>query len=822
MLFAVALAIGAAPACASPAAGAAPPGPRAGHAPLSLAGKRIGITAAGTDHYWDLQAYQGAVDEVKRLGGTPIALDAGRNDSRQIAQIQTLIAQQPDAIIEQLGTASVLEPWLRKIRQAGIPLFTIDTASPSSLNVVTSDNFAIGSQLALKLVNDIRGEGNVLVFNGFYGVPVCAIRYDQLKAVLKWYPKVKIIEPELRDVIPNTAQNAYAQISQLLQKYPKGAISAIWAAWDIPQVGATQAVDVRRVVKRFGGVAALRGASLAVTRGTVHGLIGQNGAGKSTLVKLLAGLHAPDEGEITVGGVPFASGGGGSRAPAGAARRHSTGIGFIHQERLLPATFTVAEALFFPHPPTLGGRASRLARLLPLDVKRMRRDCRAVLHTQFGLDLAPDRLIGELSVAEQQIVQITRALLGRHEILVFDEPSAALVSSEVDRLLRTIERLRANGHTILYVSHYLDEIARVCDRVSVLRDGADVAHFEARAVSRDTLVAAMIGAPQPAAAAPSAATARAAARADARVSARADAWGDDAHRAPAGADPARLGARAAPGAIALEARDLALPGRFGPLSLAVRRGEIVGLTGGLGSGGKDVIRALFGLARGVRGSIAVDGRPARVRRPHDAVAHGIALVPENRAAHGVALTLPVRENVVLADLSSVSRFGLVHGRREADVARALIRRLDIRPARPDLPARFLSGGNQQKVALAKWLGRASTVYLLDEPTVGVDVGAKAQIYRLIDALARAGAAVLLFSSDLTELLDVTDRVYVMARGEIVAQCASAETTTRDVLAWATLARDARPGGGAGAHDAAPRTGTPGAAGAASSAAKVAT
>ncbi|CPF20188.1 ABC transporter ATP-binding protein [Burkholderia pseudomallei] len=568
--------------------------------------------------------------------------------------------------------------------------------------------------------------------------------------------------------------------------------------------GAPLALDVRRVVKRFGGVAALRGASLAVTRGTVHGLIGQNGAGKSTLVKLLAGLHAPDEGEITVGGVPFASGGGGSRASAGAARRHSTGIGFIHQERLLPATFTVAEALFFPHPPTLGGRASRLARLLPLDVKRMRRDCRAVLHTQFGLDLAPDRLIGELSVAEQQIVQITRALLGRHEILVFDEPSAALVSSEVDRLLRTIERLRANGHTILYVSHYLDEIARVCDRVSVLRDGADVAHFEARAVSRDTLVAAMIGAPQPAAAAPSAATARA----DARVSARANAWGDDPHRAP--------------GAIALEARDLALPGRFGPLSLAVRRGEIVGLTGGLGSGGKDVIRALFGLARGVRGSIAVDGRPARVRRPHDAVAHGIALVPENRAAHGVALTLPVRENVVLADLSSVSRFGLVHGRREADVARALIRRLDIRPARPDLPARFLSGGNQQKVALAKWLGRASTVYLLDEPTVGVDVGAKAQIYRLIDALARAGAAVLLFSSDLTELLDVTDRVYVMARGEIVAQCASAETTTQDVLAWATLARDARPGGGAGAHDAAARTGTPGAAGAASSAAKVAT
>ncbi len=209
----------------------------------SLKGKRIGITAIGTDHYWDLKAYQGAIDEVKRLGGTPIALDAGRNDNRQIAQIQTLIAQKPDAIIEQLGTASVLEPWLQKIRQANIPLFTIDTASPSSLNDTTSDNFFIGEQLALKLVNDIHGEGNILVFNGFYGVPVCAIRYDQLKAVLKYYPKVHIIEPELRDVIPNTVQSAYAQVGQLLTKYPKGQIAAIWAAWDVPQVGATQAVD---------------------------------------------------------------------------------------------------------------------------------------------------------------------------------------------------------------------------------------------------------------------------------------------------------------------------------------------------------------------------------------------------------------------------------------------------------------------------------------------------------------------------------------------------------------------------------------------------
>jgi ribose transport system substrate-binding protein len=221
---------------------------------LSLKGKKIGITVIGTDHYWDLRAYQGQIDEVKRLGGEPIALDAGRNDSKQVTQIQTLIAQKPDAILEQLGTLTVLEPWLQKIRAAGIPLFTVDTASPSSINDTTSDNFFIGEQLAVQLANDIHGEGNILVFNGFYGVPVCAIRYDELKEVLKFYPKIKIIQPELRDVIPNTVQNAYAQITELLNKYPKGSVAAIWSAWDVPQVGASEAVDAahRNEIKTYG------------------------------------------------------------------------------------------------------------------------------------------------------------------------------------------------------------------------------------------------------------------------------------------------------------------------------------------------------------------------------------------------------------------------------------------------------------------------------------------------------------------------------------------------------------------------------------------
>jgi ribose transport system substrate-binding protein len=220
----------------------------------TLKGKRIGISVAGTEHYWDLKAFQGQIDEVKRLGGTPVPMDGGRQDSRQISQLQTLMELKPDAIIEQLGSASILEPSLRKIRQAGIPLFTVDTASPSSINVTTSDNFYIGEQLALKLVNDLRGEGNILVFNGFYSTPVDAIRYDQLRAVLKWYPKISIIQPELREVIPNTVQDAHAQIARLLDTHPKGTIQAIWAGWDAPQVGATRAVDAahRPEIRTYG------------------------------------------------------------------------------------------------------------------------------------------------------------------------------------------------------------------------------------------------------------------------------------------------------------------------------------------------------------------------------------------------------------------------------------------------------------------------------------------------------------------------------------------------------------------------------------------
>ncbi|MCO5366903.1 sugar ABC transporter substrate-binding protein [Pseudomonas alliivorans] len=220
----------------------------------SLAGKRIAISMTGTSHYFDIKAFQAQVDEVKRLGGTPITLDAGRNDKNLVNQLQTVITQKPDAVIQTLGTLSVIDPWLKRISKAGIPLFTIDAPSQYSLNNTTSDNVATGKALAGQLIKDAGGKGNILVFNGFYGVPVCAIRYDQLTLALKDHPELKVIEPELRDVIPNTVQDAYSQVSALLNKYPKGSVSAIWSAWDIPQLGASKAlIDAGRTeIKTYG------------------------------------------------------------------------------------------------------------------------------------------------------------------------------------------------------------------------------------------------------------------------------------------------------------------------------------------------------------------------------------------------------------------------------------------------------------------------------------------------------------------------------------------------------------------------------------------
>ncbi|EKT4538963.1 sugar ABC transporter ATP-binding protein [Pseudomonas sp. NBRC 111118] len=497
----------------------------------------------------------------------------------------------------------------------------------------------------------------------------------------------------------------------------------------------TPVLELRGIVKTFGATRALDGASLRVAAGSVHGLVGENGAGKSTLIKVLAGIHRPDAGSLLLDGQ---------------LHRHFSprqverlGIGFIHQERLLPARFTVGEALFFGHERRFGPL---------LDRRSQQREAARLLDDYFGLRLPANALIGELSSAEQQMVQIVRALLIKPRVLVFDEPSVALVQREVERLLRIVQRLRDDGLAIVYISHYLQEIEALCDRVTVLRNGRDVAEVSPRNTSLEQITRLMVNR-------------------------------EVGELYPKVAVPA--------GALLLDVRGLGRARAYQGIDLQVRRGEIVGLTGLVGSGAKELLRSLFGLAPPDSGEVRLDGQPLSLRSPREAVAQGVALMPEERRRQGVALDLSVQENTTLAALSRFVRLGLLSPARERHTTLELIERLRIKAPGAHAKVRQLSGGNQQKVALAKWFARCSSLYLLDEPSVGIDVGAKVEIYRLIGELVKEGAGVLILSSDLPELIGLCDRIHVMHRGAIAARFAAGEANSDRLLAVATGAQRAQ-------------------------------
>jgi ribose transport system ATP-binding protein len=491
------------------------------------------------------------------------------------------------------------------------------------------------------------------------------------------------------------------------------------------------ALTMCEIVKTFGGTRALDGANLKVAPGTIHGLVGQNGAGKSTLIKILAGLHPPDSGKIEI---------------AGQLHHHLTphtieklGIHFIHQERLLPPTFTVGEALFLGREPCLGP--------FPLlNRRQMKRQAVEAMRDYFGAELPVGALIAELTPARRQIVQITRALLRNPSLLVFDEPTAALVRKEADRLFETIQRLRREGLTIIYISHYLNEIESLCDSVTILRNGVDVAVLNPKAVPTATIISLMVA-------------------------------GSIEEMFPK--------KRLTIGDPILTVHRLQRRNAFSEISLTVRRGEIVGLTGLLGSGAKEFVRCLFGLLRIESGEIKIDGKSVRLHSPFAAVKHQIALVPEDRAGHGVALDMSVRENVTLASLGRYDRLGYLDSRLEKNDVDKLISKLSIRTPNRDTAVRYLSGGNQQKVSLGKWLNRRASLYILDEPTVGIDVGAKVEIYRLIEELSEQGAGILILSADLLELLGICDRILVMFRGKVVSESYPAQTSSNELLRWAT-------------------------------------
>ena len=468
---------------------------------------------------------------------------------------------------------------------------------------------------------------------------------------------------------------------------------------------------LRGIGKTYAPINVLRGVDLDVHPGEAVALLGENGAGKSTLSSVIAGLTEPDAGgQMWWQGKPHAP-----RSPADALH---AGIGLIHQEMRLLPHLTIAENVFVGRWPMKAGRID-----MALMVERSQRQLR-----RLGLNVPATRKVGTLRVAAQQQVEIAKALTLDARLLILDEPTAALGDAETDRLFEQILRLKAEGVSFIYVSHRLAEIARIADRIVVLRDGAQVASHSTAQVPTAQLVRDMVG------------------RSVDRLFPRIDAPPADA-------------------AVALSVRALSAPGgSFREVSFDVRVGEVFGLAGIVGAGRTELVRAIAGIDPIARGEVAVHGQRVVLRTPADAIRAGLVLVPDDRKALGVVLTHSIADNIAYNNFDAVAPRGWLNHKRTLAFAAALIKRLGVK-GKPAQLAGNLSGGNQQKVVIAKWIARNPRVIILDEPTRGIDVGARAAIYEVIAELARAGMAVVVVSSDLDEVLGLSHRVMVLARGE---------------------------------------------------------
>lgn len=485
-------------------------------------------------------------------------------------------------------------------------------------------------------------------------------------------------------------------------------------------------LEVDGLHKHFGGIHAVRGVTLQIERGTIHGLVGENGAGKSTLGKMIAGLFQPDDGKIRMEGEQAHF-----RAPRDALR---AGIAIITQELAVVPARSVMENVF------LGVENARVGLVVNRDLRRRYEG----LAELTGFAIHPDKKVGELRLAQQIRVEIMRALARDARLIVLDEVTAALTIDEAERLFKVVRALRERGTTVIYISHFLDEVLRLADVVSVLRDGSLVKTNRAAAETSRSLVAAMLG------------------RSLELV------FPD---KKPPAADAPTV----------LELAGITRRGVVEDASLAVRAGEIVGIAGLIGSGRTELARAAFGADSLDDGVVRVLGKPVAIRRPRDAIKAGIAMVPEARKEHGLMMRRSIVENVTLPHLASLSAGGIVRSRGELARVAELTRRLDVRASHLKAPVELLSGGNQQKVLFAKWLFRPPRVLIADEPTRGVDVGAKQQIYELIASLAAEGLGILLISSELEEVLGLSHRVLVMRDGRIVAEFDGAAVKEEEVM-----------------------------------------
>ena len=489
-------------------------------------------------------------------------------------------------------------------------------------------------------------------------------------------------------------------------------------------------IRIDHVTKRFGGVVAVNDVSFGIGAGEIHAVVGENGAGKSTIMKMLAGVHRPDGGTLVLRGQPVAI--------SDPLQARKLGVSIVFQELNLFPHLSIAANVFANREATMAGRL--------LDERAMLAATRRVLGTM-EVELDPKTKVGRLSVAEKQLVEIARTLEQQSEIIIMDEPNSALTASESARLFELLRRLRDRGMTVIYVSHRLEEVFAIADRITVIRDGRYQGTWGIGETSIPEVIAAMIG------------------------------------RKLEETFPVRSGMEeAAP--VALTVRGLRLPGGIGPVSFDVRAGEILGFVGLEGSGIDDVFHVLFGLGKPDAGEIIYQNRGGRPRSPFEAMRRGVALIPANRRDEGLMTNWSIRRNTSIAVLDQLlDRLGLIDRGAERRLATDSVRRLNVATDSVDKRVINLSGGNQQKVVVAKWLATGPTILILNDPTRGVDVGAKAEIYALCDRLAKEGLALLFTSSEIEETLGVCDRVEVFAKGRIIHEFARGQATKADVMHW---------------------------------------
>jgi ribose transport system ATP-binding protein len=494
-------------------------------------------------------------------------------------------------------------------------------------------------------------------------------------------------------------------------------------------------LEMRSITKRFPGVTALDGVDFELERGEVHVILGENGAGKSTLIKMLSGAYQPDEGEILFEGEPV-------RIPS-AAVAQGLGISTIYQEFNLVPQLTVAENVFL-------GRQPR--RLGIVDRRRMREEARRLLE-RIKVRVDPDAQVSALGVAQRQMVEIAKALSLEARVLIMDEPTASLSGQEVQRLFEIVRGLEQEEVGVIFISHHLEEVTEIGDRVTVLRDGKLVGQVPAT-TDHSELVRMMVG------------------------------------RSIEDQFPRR---RPEIGDILLEVRDLSREGVLEDVSLRVRAGEVVGIAGIVGAGRTELARAIFGVDPVESGEVWVEGRRMERFDPREAKNRGIGFITEDRQGQGIVPPLSVAENLVLASLDKSTRVGLVNGGEQRSRAQKMIEELNIRTPGPEQKVRYLSGGNQQKTVIGKWLLADSRVLIMDEPTRGIDVGAKVEIYELMNELTEQGAGILMISSDLPEVLGMSDRILVMAGGRITGELSGEEASQEKVMTLATQGSEAAVG-----------------------------